>query len=191
MSTAMCIPECRWAPRSAASSVNRRLRSAEIGSIAVGSNDEILKLKGPETNVIELGGKFVMPGFNDAHTHLAAGGFEKLTVNLVGAKSLDEFRERIRAKAEKAEPNAWIVGGGWDETLWPVKTVPTRWDIDEVTTNHPVFLQRVDGHVAVANTRALQLASVTLASKQPEGGKIDRDQMGSRQEFCARPRGMR
>jgi len=146
--------------------------------IAVGSNDEILKLKGPETSVIELGGKFVMPGFNDAHTHLAEGGFEKLTVNLVGAKSLDEFRERIRAKAEKAEPNAWIVGGGWDETLWPVKTVPTRWDIDEVTTNHPVFLQRVDGHVAVANTRALQLASVTLASKQPEGGKIDRDQNG-------------
>ena len=76
--------------------------------IAVGSNDEILKLKGPETNVIELGGKFVMPGFNDAHTHLAEGGFEKLTVNLVGVKSLDEFRERIRAKAEKAEPNAWI-----------------------------------------------------------------------------------
>ena len=146
--------------------------------IAVGSNDEILKLKGPETNVIELGGKFVMPGFNDAHTHLAEGGFEKLTVNLVGVKSLDEFRERIRAKAEKAEPYAWIVGGGWDETLWPVTAVPTRWDIDEVTTNHPVFLQRVDGHIAVANTRALQLASVTLASKQPEGGKIDRHQNG-------------
>ena len=145
---------------------------------AVGPNEEILKLKGPDTVVIELGGKFVMPGFNDAHTHLAAGGFEKLTVNLVGAKSLDEFRERIRAKVEKAEPNAWIVGGGWDETLWPVKATPTRWDIDEVTTTHPVFLERVDGHIAVANTRALQLASVTLASKEPAGGKIDRDANG-------------
>ena len=145
---------------------------------AVGPNEEILKLKGPDTKVVELGGKFVMPGFNDAHTHLAAGGFEKLTVNLVGVRSLDEFRERIRAKVEKAEPNAWIVGGGWDETLWPVKATPTRWDIDEVTTTHPVFLGRVDGHVAVANTRALQLASVTLASKEPAGGKIDRDANG-------------
>ena len=145
---------------------------------AVGSNDEILKFKGPDTKVVELGGKFVMPGFNDAHTHLAAGGFERLTVNLVGVKSLDEFRERIRAKVEKAEPNAWIVGGGWDETLWPVKATPTRWDIDEVTTDHPVFLERVDGHIAVANTRALQLASVTLASKEPSGGKIDRDASG-------------
>jgi predicted amidohydrolase YtcJ len=145
---------------------------------AVGPNEEILKLKGANTVVVELGGKFVMPGFNDAHTHLAAGGFEKLTVNLVGAKSLDEFRERIRAKVEKAEPNAWIVGGGWDETLWPVKATPTRWDIDEVTTTHPVFLERVDGHIAVANTRALQLASVTLASKEPAGGKIDRDANG-------------
>jgi hypothetical protein len=146
--------------------------------VAIGSNDEILKFQGPDTKVVELGGKFVMPGFNDAHTHLASGGFEKLTVNLVGVKSLDEFRERIRAKVEKAEPNAWIVGGGWDETLWPVKAVPSRWDIDEVTTDHPVFLQRVDGHIAVANTRALQLASVTLASKEPAGGKIDRDPNG-------------
>ena len=145
---------------------------------AVGSNEEISKYKGPETKVVELGGKFVMPGFNDAHTHLADGGFVKLTVNLIGAKSLDEFRDRIRDKTEKAEPNAWIVGGGWDETLWPVKSPPSRWDIDEVTKDHPVFLDRVDGHVAVANTRALQLASVTLASKDPAGGKIDRDANG-------------
>src|SRR5580765_3061043 len=145
---------------------------------AVGENAEILKLKGPNTKVIDLGGKFVMPGFNDAHAHLSQGGFQALHVDLVGTKSLDEFRERIRTNVASAAPGAWILGGGWDETLWPVKTVPTRWDIDEVTTNHPVFLQRVDGHVAVANTRALQLASVTLASKQPEGGKIDRDQNG-------------
>jgi predicted amidohydrolase YtcJ len=145
---------------------------------AVGSNDEIAKYKGPETKVVELGGKFLMPGFNDAHTHLADGGFVKLTVNLIGTKSLEEFRERIREKAEKAEPNAWITGGGWDETLWPVKSPPSRWDVDEVAKDHPVFLERVDGHVAVANTRALQLASVTLASKEPEGGKIDRDANG-------------
>jgi len=145
---------------------------------AVGENAEILKLKGPQTQVIELGGKFLMPGFNDAHAHLSQGGFDALNVNLVGTKSLDEFRERIRANVATAAPGAWILGGGWDENLWPVKTVPTRWDVDEVSGDHPVFLQRVDEHIAVANTRALQLASITIASRDPKGGKIDRDANG-------------
>jgi hypothetical protein len=145
---------------------------------AVGENAEILKLKGPETQVIDLGGKFLMPGFNDAHTHLSEGGFEALNVNLIGVKSLEEFRERIRAKVESAAPGDWILGGGWDETLWPVKVVPTRWDIDEVSGDHPVFVERVDGHIGAANTRALQLASITIASRDPKGGKIDRDSNG-------------
>jgi predicted amidohydrolase YtcJ len=145
---------------------------------AVGRNDEIVKLKGPSTEVINLGGHFVMPGFNDAHVHLANAGFQRLTVDLVGVKSLTEFRERIRARVQNAGPNEWIVGGGWDQTLWPVKELPSRWDIDEVTTDHPVFLERVDGHIAVANTRALQLASITVATRDPAGGKIDRDTTG-------------
>src|SRR5438445_3342440 len=145
---------------------------------AVGTENEILKLKGPQTQVINLDGHFVMPGFNDAHLHLASAGYQRLTVNLVGARSLTDFRDRIRARVETAEPAEWIVGSGWDQTLWPVKELPSRWDIDEVSREHPVFLQRVDGHIAVANTRALQLASVTLASKDPAGGKIDRDSSG-------------
>ena len=96
----------------------------------------------------------------------------------MGAKSLTEFRDRIRARLQNAGPGEWIVGGGWDQTLSPVKELPSRWDIDEVTTDHPVFLERVDGHIAVANTRALQLASITVASKDPSGGKIDRDTTG-------------
>ncbi len=147
--------------------------------LAVGARDEIMKLKGPETRIVDLEGRFVMPGFNDAHMHLASAGLEKMTVNLVGVKTLDEFRERIRAKADKAEPGEWIVGGGWDETLWPVTVLPTRWDVDEVSSGHPVFLTRVDGHIAVANTRALQLASITVASRDPEAGKIDRDEAGT------------
>ena len=147
--------------------------------LAVGARDEIMKLKGPETKIVDLEGRFVMPGFNDAHMHLASAGLEKMTVNLVGVKTLDEFRERIRAKADKAEPGEWIVGGGWDETLWPVAVPPTRWDVDEVSSGHPVFLTRVDGHIAVANTRALQLASITVASRDPEAGKIDRDEAGT------------
>jgi len=147
--------------------------------LAVGARDEILKLKGPETKIVDLDGHFVMPGFNDAHMHLASAGLEKMNVNMVGAKTLDEFRDRLRAKVEAAGPAEWVVGEGWDETLWPVKVPPTRWDLDEVSGNHPVYMERVDGHIGVANTRALQLASVTVASRDPEGGKIDRDDSGT------------
>jgi predicted amidohydrolase YtcJ len=145
---------------------------------AVGSNADIQKFKGPQTEVVDLGGHFVMPGFNDAHLHLADSGFQKLTVDLAGVKSLDEMREKIRSKVESAAPGDWILGGGWDETLWPVKTLPTRNDLDEVSNGHPVFLDRVDGHLAVGNTRALQLASITIASRDPVGGQIDRDSNG-------------
>jgi predicted amidohydrolase YtcJ len=147
--------------------------------IAVGTRDEVMKFKGTETKIIDLNGHFLMPGFNDAHMHMASAGLEKMNVDLVGAKTLDEFRERLLAKVEKAAPGEWIVGEGWDETLWPVKVLPTRWDLDEVSSSHPVYLERVDGHIGVANTRALQLASVTVAAKDPEGGKIDRDEGGT------------
>src|SRR5258708_15887050 len=147
--------------------------------LAVGTRDEVLKTKGPETKIVDLGGRFVMPGFNDAHLPLAHAGQEKMSLNLVGVKTLDEFRNRVLGAVEKAEPGAWIVGGGWDETLWPVKLVPTRWDLDEVSSGHPIYLDRVDGHIGVADTRALQLASITVASKEPEGGKIDRDEAGT------------
>ncbi len=145
---------------------------------AVGKNAEIEKLKGPQTQVVDLGGRFVMPGFNDAHVHLADAGLQKLSVNLTGVKSLEEFRERVLAKVETAKPGEWILGGGWDETTWPVKTLPNRWDLDEVSGGHPVLLVRVDEHVAVANTRALQLAKITLATRDPEGAKIDRNENG-------------
>jgi predicted amidohydrolase YtcJ len=145
---------------------------------AVGKKADIEKLKGPQTEVIDLGGRFVMPGFNDAHLHLADAGQNKLNVDLTGVKTLDEFRERLLAKVQTAKTGEWILGGGWDETTWPVKTLPSRWDLDEVSDGHPVYLDRVDGHLAVANTRAMQLADITIASHDPEGGLIDRDSNG-------------
>jgi predicted amidohydrolase YtcJ len=147
--------------------------------LAVGSREEVMKTKGPETSMVDLAGHFVMPGFNDAHTHMASAGQEESNVNLLGTKTLDEFRNRVAAAVAKAGPGEWILGGGWDETLWPVKVPPTRWDLDEVASGHPIFLDRVDGHLAVASTRALQLASITVASKEPAGGKIDRDEAGT------------
>jgi predicted amidohydrolase YtcJ len=145
---------------------------------AVGKAAEIEKLKGPDTQVVDLGGRFVMPGFNDAHLHLADGGLQKLDVNLTGVTSLEEFRSRISARTEAAKPGEWVVGGGWDETTWPVKSVPNRWDLDEASGGHPVFMVRVDEHVGVANTRALQLANITLATRDPEGGQIVRNESG-------------
>jgi len=146
--------------------------------LAVGTEADALKLKGPGTSVVDLQGRFVMPGFNDAHIHLTEVGFQKLRVDLSGVRSLEEFRERIRKRVETAGPTEWILGSGWDETLWQVKEPPSRWDLDEVTTDHPVYLDRTDGHVAVANTLALKMARVTLATKDPEGGEIGRDVSG-------------
>ena len=91
---------------------------------------------------------------------------------------MEEFRARVAKRVETAEPQEWIVGSGWDETLWQGKQLPTRWDVDEVTTEHPVYLERIDGHVAVANTLALKVGHVTLATKDPEGGEIGRDVSG-------------
>jgi len=147
--------------------------------LAVGARAEVMKFKGPDTKIVDLGGHFVMPGFNDAHLHLASAGLEKMNVNLVGTRTLDEFRDRLRAKCDAVEPGEWVVGEGWDETLWPVAALPSRWDLDEVSGQHPVYLGRVDGHIGVANTLALQLASITVASRQPEGGRIDRDETGT------------
>ncbi len=146
--------------------------------IAVGSTADIQKLQGPKTRVVDLGGHFVMPGFNDAHVHLGSGGFEKLNVDLVGSKSLDDMKQRIAARAKTAGPGEWVVGRGWDHTLWAEQKTPTRADIDAVTGDHPAIFNRVDGHIAIANSAALKAAGVTAQSPDPHGGKIDRDDKG-------------
>lgn len=146
--------------------------------IDMGSSEIMLQLKGPNTQVVDLGGHFVMPGFNDAHTHLSSGGFEKLNINLVGSKSLAEMKQRIAAGAKTAGPGDWLVGRGWDHTLWINKTLPSRHDIDAVTAGHPAIFVRVDGHIAVANSAALKAMDITAQTPDPQGGKIDRDAKG-------------
>jgi predicted amidohydrolase YtcJ len=146
--------------------------------VAVGSDAEIRKLKGKYTRVVDLGAHFVMPGFNDAHVHLANGGFEKLHVELAGARSLDEMLERIVASAKVTPAGDWLTGRGWDETLWPGQKLPTRQDLDPVTGDHPAVFTRVDGHISVANSAALKFAGITRSTPDPPGGKIDRDAQG-------------
>jgi len=146
--------------------------------LAVGKTFDLEKFKGPQTQIVDLGGHFTMPGFNDAHLHLDDAGQTKLSLDLTGVKSLDELRSKVAAKVGESRAGEWILGSGWDETLWPVKATPTRWDLDEVSAGHPIFLGRIDGHIAVANTRALQLGSINLASRDPQGGHIDRNETG-------------
>jgi len=146
--------------------------------IAVGSDGAIRKLAGPKTVVKDLEGIDVFPGFNDAHTHLGGAGQTKLNVDLTGVKSLDEMLVKIKTFANAAHPGHWLTGGNWDHTLWASKQLPTRQDLDRVTGDHPAFLDRIDGHIAVVNTAALKAAGITGTTKPPQGGAIDLDAQG-------------
>ena len=145
---------------------------------AVGSNDEIRKWIGPATQVIDLGGKLVLPGFNDAHVHFFDGGADLAGVQLRTAKSEAEFRERIAEFAARLPEGRWITGGEWDHENWTPARLPTRQLIDAVTGGHPVFVSRLDGHMALADSQALKLAGITRDTKDPPGGVIVRDSSG-------------
>jgi predicted amidohydrolase YtcJ len=146
--------------------------------VAIGANEEVLQMKHGQDEVVDLGGHFVMPGFNDAHVHLASGGRELLEVDLVGVKSLAEMQQRIADHAKTVSGREWLTGRGWDHTRWPGQKLPTRQDIDSVTGNHPAVFVRVDGHIAVANTAALKAAGILGKAPDPHGGQIDRDANG-------------
>ncbi|HEV2987647.1 MAG TPA: amidohydrolase [Candidatus Angelobacter sp.] len=169
------------APSTTGASAQPRIQAIAVSSgkiIAAGSNQEVQKFKTTKTQVIDLGGHFTMPGFNDAHTHLASGGFEKLDINLVGTKSLEEMKQRIAARAKTANAGEWLVGRGWDHTKWTDQRLPSRQDIDTETGDHPAIFVRVDGHIAVANSAALKAMNITAQTPDPQGGKIDHDQQG-------------
>ena len=140
---------------------------------AIGSNATVLQLRDAYTNVIDLKGAFVMPGFNDAHAHLAYAGRQKMTVDLDGVQSLKEMTARIKTAAANAAPGMWLQGGGWDHTKWADRTLPTARDLDTVTGDHPAFFTRTDGHIGVANSLALKAAQLGPASQDPQGGKFD------------------
>lgn len=146
--------------------------------LGTGSDADAKKWQGLSTRMVDLGGAFVMPGFNDAHAHLGDAGRIKLSVDVTGVKSLAEMQQRVKTAAKAAAAGAWLTGGGWDHTLWASKTLPTKADLDAATDGHPAFLVRVDGHIAIANSAALTAAGITKATPDPQGGKIDRDANG-------------
>jgi len=142
--------------------------------LAVGSDSEIRVLEGPETAVIDAGGKLILPGFIDDHTHFVNGGFQLESVNLREAKDESEFARIIAERARK-DPGSWITGGDWDHDRWPGARLPSRELIDRFTGNTPVFVSRYDGHMALANTLVLRLAGIGRGTPDPPGGTIVRD----------------
>ena len=146
--------------------------------VAVGSSDEIRKWIGRSTQVMDLGGKLALPGFNDAHVHFYSGGENLASVQLRHAKSEAEFRDRIAQFAATLPAGRWVTGGGWDHENWTPARLPERQWIDSVSAGHPVFVSRLDGHMALANSEALKLAGITRETPDPPGGTIVRDAAG-------------
>lgn len=143
--------------------------------VAVGRNEEVLDLAGASTRVIDAKGRLVLPGFNDAHVHFLSGGFSLSSVNLRPAGSPGEMAQLLASHASSLPKGAWITGGDWDHENWPGAPLPTRQMIDAAVPGHPVLVSRLDGHMAVANSLALQLANITRATMDPPGGYIVRD----------------
>ena len=143
--------------------------------VAVGSAEEIRRLAGARTRIIDAGGRLVLPGFNDSHVHFLSGGFQLSSVDLRDANNPQEFAERIRRFVAKVPKGRWITGGDWDHERWPGAPLPTKELIDAFTPETPVFVNRLDGHMALANTLALKMAGVTRETKDPPGGLIVRD----------------
>jgi predicted amidohydrolase YtcJ len=142
---------------------------------AVGDSATLSQLLGSGTRVIHNGKAMVVPGFMDGHLHFTDGGFQLASVDLRPANSPDEFIERLKAFAVERQPGEWILGGDWDHERWPGAPLPRREWIDSVTPNNPVFVNRLDGHMGLANSAALRAAKITGATKDIPGGVIVRD----------------
>ena len=156
------------------------IRGDRVASLGEDAEREI----GPSTRVVDLRGRLVTAGMNDAHCHLGAGGLSMLEVDLRGASSLREIESRVRAAAAKAALGEWIIGRGWDQTRLRASELgpggwPTKETLDRASPQNPVYLRRVDGHTGWASSRALHLAGIGARTANPPGGEIVRDTRGA------------
>lgn len=146
--------------------------------VALGDDASILALAGPATQTVDLQGRLAVPGFNDAHNHMLELGLKLGRLQLDACQSIEEMVDGVRAWAERIPPGEWIIGEGWNESLFAEGRLPTRLDLDRATTGHPVLLKRFF-NMDVVNTRALELGGVDRTTPDPPGGKIERLPDGS------------
>lgn len=144
----------------------------------VGDSAEARRLVGPATRVTEAGAGIVLPGFEDGHLHLSDGGFVLASVDLRDAATPAEFVARVKAHAARVGPGQWVLGGRWDHERWPGSPLPRREWLDSVTPDNPVFVERLDGHMAIANSAALRAAGIDRRTPDVPGGTIVRDANG-------------
>jgi predicted amidohydrolase YtcJ len=145
--------------------------------MAVG-HAEVTELVGPGTEVVDLGGRLLIPGFQDAHVHPVGGGLELGACDLTGAVTLEEYRQRISAYAAANPDATWITGGGWSMETFP-GGIPDRLILDELVPDRPVFLPNRDHHGGWANTRALEIAGIDAQTPDPVDGRIEREPDGT------------
>jgi hypothetical protein len=162
---------------------DRVVRGAAVSGnkiLAAGSSEEIRTLAGPETKIIDLRGRTLLPGFIDAHCH--AGSYGPVKFNIFCRpeviRSIEDLKEEIRKRAATTPRGGWILGRGYDNTKLEEKRHPTRWDFDEATPEHKVFVLRTCGHLGVANTLALKEFGIQKGTPDPHGGRIERDTRG-------------
>ena len=136
-------------------------------------------LAGSSTRTVDLGGRTVIPGMVDAHGHIAGLGDALRNVDLVGTRSYDEVIAKVVARAKELPRGTWIVGRGWDQNDWPDTRFPTHAALSRAVPDHPVLLERVDGHASLANAAAMRIARVTASTKDPEGGRLIRGAGGA------------
>lgn len=146
--------------------------------LAVGTAAEIAALRGPQTQVLNLGGAPVLPGLCDAHIHFTYYALSLQLIDIFEVPSLAEMLARVAAKAQSTPAGKWLSGWGWNQTLWDDKRFPTRHDLDAITPDHPVLLREKSGHSVVVNSLALRLAGIDAKTPNPPGGEIVHDANG-------------
>ena len=143
--------------------------------LAVGSNDEVKALASPDTAIVDLRGRLVVPGFQDSHLHFPGASVNQ--VDLAGAETLEEFQKRIADFAKSHPSLPWITGGGWGYSAFPNQTVDKKY-LDAVVSDRPVYVTERDGHMGFGNSKALQIAAVTNATPDPPNGHIMKSASG-------------
>ncbi|MEP1097109.1 MAG: amidohydrolase [Cyclobacteriaceae bacterium] len=146
--------------------------------LAIGTSEDLDSFMGEKTRVMDAGGKFITPGFIDTHVHFLSGSYGLSSVKLRDAATPEEFSSRIGNYAGTVAEGTWIMEGDWDHQLWGGELPRAEW-IDPVTSNHPVFVTRLDGHISLANSKAMELAGVDKSTPDIEGGEIVRDANGN------------
>jgi len=161
--------------------MDRRVKRAQAVAVrgerilCVGKNSDVKRLVGRRTRVIDLRGRTVVPGMIDTHIHFIDYGLSLERIDLRGVRSIAEIQAKVASKVEKSPPGLWILGRGWDQERLKERRYPDRHDLDKVSPENPILLNRVCGHVCVTNSLGLQLANVTNETPDPLGGQIDKE----------------